>query len=246
MNLEILSYDSIDSTNDFLKRNWKRLNNLTVCWALTQTKGRGRNARNWFSPEGGLWFSILFKPRKVFSDINLYTKISSVGLCRFFENMNLEAIIKWPNDIYINKKKIAGILTEIVGNESSTAIIVGIGININNDIPSELSNKAISLRQITHRKYKLHRLLKRILGHIIRIYNLRSKQTGVATIVKMWKRRLFPKEGMKIRVLINDKEFVVRVLNILEDHIEVLNEETEKILKVRSGEIIFDSLESLR
>jgi len=169
----------------------------------------------------------------------MYTKISSIGLCRFFESMNLEPIIKWPNDIYINKKKIAGILTEAIVSESSTAVIVGIGINVNNDIPPELFDRAISLKQITNREYTLHKLLRRILGHIMRIYNLRSRQTGIATIVKMWKKRLFPKEGMKIKVLINDKELMTNVLNIFEDYIEVLDEKTGRVLKVRSGEIVF-------
>lgn len=236
MNPKIISFDSIDSTNDFLKRNWEKLNNFTVCWALTQTKGRGRNGRNWFSPKGGLWFSILFKPKKVFSDINLYTKISSVALCRFFEKLNLEPFIKWPNDVYIEKKKISGVLTETVISKSQKAIIVGIGVNINNDIPQELKEKAISLKQLTGKEYNLHIVLRRIIGNISRLYNLRSKKTGIATITKMWKKRLFPKEGEEIKILLDEKVHRVKVLKILENYIEVIDD--GKILKISSGEIL--------
>ena len=235
LNSKVISFDSIDSTNDFLRRNWRKLNNFTICWALTQTKGKGRNGRSWFSPKGGLWFSILFKPRKIFSDVNLYTKISSIALCKFFEKLNLEPIIKWPNDIYIKRKKIAGILTETIFGESNVAVIVGIGVNINNDIPSELRDKAVSLKQITDREYNLHITLRKIVGYIFRIYNLRSKKTGIATIIKMWKKRLFPKEGEEIKVMLNDEIHKVKVLKIFENYIEVLND--KRILKINSGEI---------
>lgn len=144
----------IDSTNEFLKRNYKSFHDGAIVVAIKQTAGKGRMGRSWYSPEGGLWYSVLFKP-KIHINLHVYTKIFSIAIVEVLRKLKIKAYIKWPNDIYYNGKKLCGILSEAVSvNDRVVAIIVGIGLNVNNDIPEELKNVAVSIKDILRKKSK--------------------------------------------------------------------------------------------
>lgn len=144
--------DSVESTNS-LARNYGYGN---VIVASIQTKGKGRFSRDWNSPKGGLWFSIVVKPER--RDFE-YTFIASLAV--------LSALgvgeIKWPNDIVCSNKKLCGILSELISEGNKCKIIVGIGINVNNRIPKDLKEKAISLSEIKGKKVNLDSLLNKII-----------------------------------------------------------------------------------
>lgn len=123
--MKILTYESLDSTNDFLKGSYKDFRNGTVILALNQTKGRGRFDRIWESNED-LTFSILFKMK----DHNHHL-IAPLAICMSLEKLGYIPKIKWPNDIYINEKKVSGILIECVYEDNKkTCEIIGIGVNL--------------------------------------------------------------------------------------------------------------------
>lgn len=188
----------VDSTNEFLKKNYKSFHDGAVVVAIKQTAGKGRMGRSWYSPEGGLWYSVLFKP-KIHLNLHVYTKVFSIAIIEVLRKLRVKAYIKWPNDIYYNGKKLCGILSEsILSNDRVIAIVVGIGINVNNDIPEELKDIAIALKDIVKKKVKITYLLDEINKHAWNL--LVNYRNETENITKLWKKYLTPVEGEKIKI----------------------------------------------
>ncbi|MGI5949132.1 biotin--[acetyl-CoA-carboxylase] ligase [Peptoniphilus sp.] len=138
--INIKVFDSIDSTNTEAKRMLysEEVDNFTVLVANEQTGGRGRRGRNFSSPKGtGIYFSIIFHPEETFdiSYFDLVTVRAAVSVAQGIEeSTGVKSEIKWVNDIFVNKKKVCGILSELDADfETKTvkSIIVGCGINVN-------------------------------------------------------------------------------------------------------------------
>ncbi len=157
----------LDSTNSFIRRT-NRLQPCTVVAAGTQTQGRGKGNHNWLSPKGGLWFSILFGyvSRKFHHKIYLETLLSiQQVLSQYGVNTNISR----PNDLVIDQKKIAGILIE----EVKRKVIVGIGVNVNNDpanFPRRIRRKSTSMKVILGEKIDLQDILIQLLKQIANLY----------------------------------------------------------------------------
>jgi len=129
--------DTVDSTND---EAWARFETGapegTVVAARVQTKGRGRRGRTWRSRSGeGLWCSILLRPHMQAANLGNLTAAASVALTDVLQkDFNLDARIKWPNDIVIADRKIAGVLLESrISDEKANSAVLGIGLNTNAD-----------------------------------------------------------------------------------------------------------------
>lgn len=133
-----------DSTN----RMAKEISNAVI-FAETQTSGRGRLGRAWSSEKGGIYTSISLNIRLPVNEIPKITLLFGLAVCRALEDYG--AKIKWPNDVLIKGKKVSGILSEFVGEELSSMVVVGIGINVKNRIPEELRGKAISISEVDER-----------------------------------------------------------------------------------------------
>ncbi|WP_369813137.1 biotin--[acetyl-CoA-carboxylase] ligase [Virgibacillus halodenitrificans] len=124
----------------------------TIILADEQTSGRGRLNREWFSSKGkGIWMSIILRPEILPYLAPQLTLLTATVLAEVVQkNTTVTPMIKWPNDILINKKKTAGILTEMQAEQDQIQyVIIGIGMNINQtkeDIPIEIQSKATSLR----------------------------------------------------------------------------------------------------
>ncbi len=133
---EFIYFNSVDSTNDeaFRVAEEKPLNG-TVVLAEVQTLGRGRGEKTWLSPYGGLWFSIILKPKISPLIISIITLLSGLAVAETIkESLNLDAKMKWPNDVLIDNLKVAGILceSEIFKNKIKK-LVIGIGVNLNLD-----------------------------------------------------------------------------------------------------------------
>lgn len=140
MKADIMWLGSTDSTNDEAKRHISKIDNLSVLSALEQTAGRGQRGNQWHSTAGdNLLFSIVLK----FSDKEslpslqakrhfILNEIASLSVVKFLSSHGIRAEIKWPNDIYVDDRKICGILIEnsVRGSHLNSSII-GIGLNIN-------------------------------------------------------------------------------------------------------------------
>jgi len=142
-------FQTIDSTNDYLKNGAREFPDKMMVISEEQTKGRGRLGREWYSPKGaGLFFSILLKPKISMQESFILTGIAAAAVAEGIEEVTkLPAKIKWPNDIVVNGKKVCGILTEVSGEmEGINHIIAGIGINVNTPgFSRELTERATSL-----------------------------------------------------------------------------------------------------
>ncbi len=169
MRIEFLQYliefDMIDSTNEYLKNHYQKLPNFTIVKANYQTKGHGQFGRVWESNyKENLMFSILIKKDLPFlaNDIN---PIVVSAIFNTLDEFDVDCRYKYPNDIYIGNRKIAGILIETkYDNQELEYMIIGIGLNMNQekfDIPM-----AISLKQIIKKEVDIDSVFKRLLKHL--------------------------------------------------------------------------------
>lgn len=143
---KLLVFQSLDSTNLTAKDLARGgAEEGTVILAQTQRKGRGRFDRRWQSPEGGVYVSLILRPHIDPEKVSLLPIGAALVVAKTIESYGLHPTIKWPNDVRVNSKKIAGILleSEINGN-TLTCVIVGIGVNVN--IDSRLLSDDIRLR----------------------------------------------------------------------------------------------------
>ena len=156
MELNYLKFDEIDSTNLYLKKNYDKLPNWTIVQANFQTAGRGRFSRTFEVDKGkGMIESILLKDDFAFDNHELLSILTGVALCKTLEKYGFDPMIKWPNDVLLNGKKVSGILLESVIGEKMEALIIGIGVNINQDKFSEELNNAISLKMISNKEFSV-------------------------------------------------------------------------------------------
>ena len=147
----IYHFKTIDSTNLYAKKLVKKdTPDGTVVIADMQKKGRGRKERYWFSPPGGLWFSVILYPNIHPEQAMLLTMTAAVSTAQAIKKItNLDPEIKWPNDLLIKGKKLCGILTELEAEKDLIKYaVIGIGINVNNKINAELQDIAISIKEV--------------------------------------------------------------------------------------------------
>jgi BirA family biotin operon repressor/biotin-[acetyl-CoA-carboxylase] ligase len=138
---KIYYFDTIDSTQNFaLKLSQKPHENGSVVIAERQTKGRGRLNRKWVSPKGGIWLSILLRPNFELSQTSLFPMITSLALSIAIEKtLKIKPELKWPNDLTIKGKKVAGILIDVaIESNKIDYLVIGVGINFRIS-PSKIS-----------------------------------------------------------------------------------------------------------
>lgn len=150
---QIHVFQETTSSSDVLERLARQdAPDGTVVFAESQTRGRGRLGRQWISPSGkGLWFSVLLRPPLRPQAVTRLTLVAAVALARAIAaEVPLTPSIKWPNDILLHDRKLAGILTELTAElDSVRHVTLGIGINVNQTaeaFPPELQTLATSLR----------------------------------------------------------------------------------------------------
>ncbi len=150
---DIQVFEQTTSTNDVMEKLARDgVKEGVVVFAETQTKGRGRLGRKWISPERkGLWFSVLLRPQLRPQEATQLTVASATALRRAIQSgTGLKPEIKWPNDILIDGRKVAGILTELSAEVDRVRhIILGIGVDVNLEaveLPAELRKIATSLK----------------------------------------------------------------------------------------------------
>lgn len=176
---EILFYPTLDSTNELAKELLadKKAKEGLVIVAGKQTAGKGRLGRIWESPAGGLWFSIILSPKLPLHELPLLSLVFAVAVASALDEfLNTRCGIKWPNDIFVNDKKIGGILLEVSGQvDNIDSVIAGIGININisRDIWSnDTRDIAISLLEVTNQIIPNNIILPVVLSHLEKYYTL--------------------------------------------------------------------------
>lgn len=164
--MKTIHFETIDSTNTYLKENYEELDNFTFVSADFQSAGRGRNNRNWKSEKGeNLLFSLLIKDKAL---IDKFSSLSVISAFSIIKALNLEYLsIKWPNDIYYKDSKLCGILLEAVTRNEIECLIIGIGLNVNQrEFVGEYKRTPTSLYQITNQIYDIKQLKQSIFNQI--------------------------------------------------------------------------------
>ena len=148
--MQILLFDRLDSTNDEAKRLYRGGNGKDkLIIAKEQYGGKGRLGRSFYSPaDSGIYMTLAFTTERKLSDAVMITVAASVAVWRAIEkNTGIDVGIKWVNDLYYEKKKVCGILAEAIGGTDRNHIVLGIGINLNNEsFPAEIENIAGTLK----------------------------------------------------------------------------------------------------
>ena len=179
---KVFAYNSIHSTNtQAFKIAESGEPEGTIVTAEKQTKGKGRLGRSWHSPpKAGIYVSIILKPKfkpEYAPGLSIMTAAALADTISNFCDKKVQ--IKWPNDILINGKKVAGILTELsTDNGDINSVVIGVGINVNHtadDFPNELKDIATSIRKVSRKKVNRVDLLKLFLFEFEKNYELYKK-----------------------------------------------------------------------
>ena len=194
----IIWLDSAESTNRTLRERLGEYDNLSVVAAVEQTAGRGQGTHTWYSTKGlNLTFSILFNPHELPTDeILLITCATTLGIRDYLLEKGVEARIKWPNDIWVEDKKICGILIEnILEGKLIRHSIIGIGLNLNEEHwPEELPN-LVSLKQLTGMHYDTRAELKALTYKICRRFAILDTSNGRSSLQEEFEKYLFRLPG---------------------------------------------------
>ena len=202
-------YKSLDSTmNQAKELAEKNFPDGTVVIAETQTQGIGRNGRIWISPRGGLWLSIVFRPRIEIGYMFIFSYMISLSVAEAIKKIGADPKIKWPNDILLENKKVAGILIDSKSTDKEVKyIIAGIGINVNNKIPrlSDSAIEGISIREYLGRDVDINLVKRYLYDSLEKNYSIINKSKGYyLEIFKKWDNFNFLK-GRTVRIY--DKRF---------------------------------------
>jgi BirA family biotin operon repressor/biotin-[acetyl-CoA-carboxylase] ligase len=178
--IEVIYKEEVDSTNTFLRRFAENAREGTLCIAERQTQGRGRRGRSWFSLEGkSLTFSLLLRPNLPLGSCVLCTLLAGLSLGRALRSLGFPAELKWPNDVLLRGKKVAGVLLEAESDFDCVPLMVlGVGVNVNltrEDLAA--LPFATSLYAEEGRKIPRIEVLRAFLSHFIPEY-VRLRETG--------------------------------------------------------------------
>jgi biotin-[acetyl-CoA-carboxylase] ligase BirA-like protein len=164
----------------------------TVVVADSQTAGRGRLGREWFSPDGGLFFSIILRPSLSAAEASKLVFAAGLAVTKAIEKeFDLAVETRWPNDVLINGKKVCGILCEMeTSGDKTSHVVVGFGVNSNIDFktfPHDLKKKATSLKIVLEHEIRLEDLLTILIKTFEDTYSCFLK-SGLEPVLDEWKK----------------------------------------------------------
>lgn len=211
---DIIFVDQTGSTNNYATRllKEKEVPEGTLVLTFRQTQGRGQASNSWESGDNqNLTFSMVLRPDFLPAPSQfLISQAVSLGLVHYLDNLVQGVSVKWPNDILVHDRKLAGILIEhaVMGSRIAWSV-AGIGLNINQTDFGEYIPRAVSLKMLTGREYDLHEVLDGLTDSILAWYDrLRTEPHG--EILQEYYRRLFRMgEWWKYRA--DDQEFEARI-----------------------------------
>ncbi len=239
---ELICLSKTDSTNLQAKaRAAQGASQGTLVVAETQTLGRGRRGRAWFSPSGrNIYASLILRPGMAPAQAPQITLMAAVAMAKTLrQEVQLEANIKWPNDILINDKKIAGILTEISTDmDTVDYVVLGLGLNVNvstQEIPADLRGIATSVLIEMGRPFPRIALLGALLNNIEQCYELLQKD-GFAPIMAQW-RRMSDIVGAAVNVDVFTTRYTGIVAAVDDDGVLILEDAQGRRHRIYSGDV---------
>jgi BirA family biotin operon repressor/biotin-[acetyl-CoA-carboxylase] ligase len=234
-------YPIIGSTNDIARKlAIAGSPEGTVIIAGIQTRGRGRLGRKWLSSKGGIWLSIILKPKMLPNIATIITSIVGIAVHKTLCTDGIDLRLKWPNDIMVDDKKLGGILTEI-GTELNTInyLLIGVGINVNNnlsDFPAEIRDKVTTLKVLKGTELSRAYIISQFLEEFEDMYNTLDRGE-YSTIFREWK-NLSDTLGRKVKVVTENKIYEGVAMDIDADGSLVLKLNDTKKISIIAGDCI--------
>jgi BirA family biotin operon repressor/biotin-[acetyl-CoA-carboxylase] ligase len=238
---DIRVFQETTSTNDVVEKLARdRVKEGVVVFAESQTKGRGRLGRKWISPSRkGLWFSVLLRPVLRPQEATQLTVASGTALRRAIAGTGVRAKIKWPNDILIDGKKVAGILTELSAElDCVKHIILGIGVDVNlttAEFPTDLRKLATSLKIETDRTISRADLAVAILRELDNDY---ARVTGgeFESIADEWEEHCGTM-GQPVAIQVGERRIHGRAESLDDDGALLVRTEHGRLERVTGGDV---------
>ena len=232
----ILDFDSIDSTSKYLKENYIALKDFTFVSSLYQTNGKGRMDRSWESNKGeNLLFSLLIKKKtllKLYSSISI---LSATVILSVLKEYNIDNVmIKWPNDVYIDDKKVCGILLESIStSENLECIVLGIGLNVNQKefIDSRATSMSLKLKKDINQKELKEKIYNRLMEELERLEEGKSNYLSTIRLNNYLKNK-------EVYAIIDNEKVLSKVIDINDDN-SIKVESNNKTYNLFSDEITF-------
>ncbi len=208
----------------------------TVVIAHAQRSGRGRNGRVWASPSGmGLYLSAVLRPPLPLVGVPPITLAIGVGLCDAVRAAGAAAVLKWPNDVLIDGKKLAGVLVEAQSQGPRLdAVIIGIGVNISGELPAEVGDRAITLEAASAAPIDREAFIAALLAHVEHWVN-RYVAMGLEEVIPAWRARMAT--GVRARATIDGNALTGEVTGLDDDGALLLRDVTGTVHRVRSGDV---------
>lgn len=169
--MKIIRLDKVDSTNEYCKRLEGIADAVVV--AAEQTQGKGTRGRSFVSDKGGLYVSVM-RTLEGYDGADVFKILinSCVAVCRTVEYFGLKPVIRWANDVLVDGKKICGTLIENTLVSGGCRTIIGMGVNVNNDLPEELDGIATSFKRQLSKKISVDKVCRVLLKNLEKEYTI--------------------------------------------------------------------------
>ncbi len=210
---------------------------FTTVIAGRQTSGRGRLNRLWLSEEGGLYFTVVLRPDLPPVLSFRVSFLASLILARILNDaFNIDARVKWPNDILVNELKISGMLAELEAEADRVAFInIGVGLNVNND-PSAVQPAATSIKEILGREVSK----KDILFHYLDVFEKKMQTAAFDRVVQDWKQHTVTL-NRDVRIVTGKEVFTGRAIDVDDTGALVLKCADGSLQKILYGDCFHQS-----
>lgn len=238
---EVLYFDKIDSTNTKAQElAEKGYPSGTLVVADKQESGKGRRGRSWVSPSGtGIFMTLMIKPDINPNNASMLTLVAALAVAKAITSVtDEEAMIKWPNDIVVNGKKVCGILTEMNAQfDYINHIVVGIGINVHNEsFPEEISQMASSLMiEAGGKRFHRAQIIAETMSYFEQYYDTFLKTQDLSALVREYD-KLLVNRNKSVRVLDPKEPFDGKAMGITPKG-ELIVDTWESRKLVSSGEV---------
>jgi BirA family biotin operon repressor/biotin-[acetyl-CoA-carboxylase] ligase len=232
-------FDSVGSTSDELKR---RAAAGAPAWAVVtaeqQTRGRGRSGASWVSPRGNLHLSVLLRPSNAGPQLSLVPLLAGIAVASSLREYELRAEIKWPNDVLVEDRKIAGVLAEASTLGTEVAIVLGIGIDVNADagVPAGgVSYASTCMSRLLGRPIDPLAVAAAVLARLRDVYS-RLEGEGARGILSEWRALSVPWWGELVEVSSDERTIRGRAKDVDDDGALLLEDEAGRVMTVHSGQ----------
>ena len=238
---KVYYYDEVDSTNNKIRQLAEDMEggDPFIVIAEHQSGGKGRRGKSWESPSGtGIWMSLLLKPDMMPGQAVMLTLVAGLAVSEAVREITgAESLIKWPNDIVVNGKKVCGILTEMTAEpDHINYVVIGLGINVNTQaFPDEIST-ATSLRLETGKNVTRAELTEQILYKFEKYYKIFLETKDMSVLKELYNNNLV-NINREVKIIQRDDKFIALSsgINDMGELLITCPDGTKKV--INSGEV---------